>query len=139
MRRKGKSPRQKLEQAIWEECKRIVRCRHGNTCYTCGARNLSGVNWQTGHGKPKAALPVRFKYDIRILRPQCMRCNIHLGGMTDIFIAKLEKEKEGLCVLEESCRLTDDGWIIRKDNTMGGMEATLFLEELLEKYKKTPC
>lgn len=130
-----KSDRKKLEDKVWNECKRIIRERHGDKCYTCPASNLEGSNWQTGHGKAKGALPLRFKYDLRNLRPQCMRCNLHMGGMSDIFITKLEKEKDGLAFLKESCTHTDDGWIIKHGDTMGGKDATFFLENLLTEYK----
>lgn len=131
-----KSDRKKLEDKVWNECRRIIRSRYENTCYTCGARNLEGSNMNTGHGKAKGALPLRFKYDLRNLRVQCMRCNCHMGGMSDIFITKLEKEKEGLAFLEESCTHTDDGWIIKHGDTMGGKDATFFLENLLAEYKQ---
>lgn len=130
-----KSDRKKLEDKVWNECKRIIRERHGDKCYTCPASNLEGSNWQTAHGKAKGALPLRFKYDLRNLRPQCMRCNLHMGGMSDIFITKLEKEKDGLAFLKESCTHTDDGWIIKHGDTMGGKDATFFLENLLTEYK----
>lgn len=131
-----KSDRKKLEDKVWNECKRIIREKHGDTCYTCGVRNIEGSNWQTGHGKSKGALPLRFKYDLRNLRPQCMLCNLHRGGMSDIFITKLEKEKEGLAFLKESCTHTSDGWIIKHGDTMGGKDATFFLENLLTEYKQ---
>ena len=136
-KKKKKTPRQILETNLWTECERIIRARYPNKCFTCGAEGLAGINWQTGHGKPKGALPVRFKYDLRNLRPQCMRDNIHLGGLSDIFISKLEKEKDGKKFLKEACTKTPEGWIIRKDQTMGGKDATIFLTELLEEYKKT--
>lgn len=132
--RKKKAERRKLEDKIWAECKRIIRARYPNECYTCNATGLEGSNWQTGHGKPKGALPLQFKYDLRNLKPQCMNCNIHLGGASDIFITKLENEIEGLHFLKEAC-LYDEGWIIHKGNSLVGKEATEFLRELLEKYK----
>lgn len=131
-----KTNRKKLEDKVWNECKRIIRERHGNNCYTCPARNLEGSNWHTGHGKSKGALPVRYKYDLRNLRPQCMLCNIHRGGMSDIFITKLEKDEEGLAFLEESCTHTEEGWIIKHGDTMGGKDATIFLENLLIELKQ---
>lgn len=131
-----KSHRKKLEDKVWNECKRITRERYGDKCYTCPAQHLEGSNWQTGHGKSKGALPLRFKYDLRNLRPQCMLCNLHRGGMSDIFITKLEKEKEGLAFLKESCTHTSDGWIIKHGDTMGGKDATFFLENLLTEYKQ---
>lgn len=133
--RKVKTTRKKLEDKIWELCKQIIRKRHGDTCYTCGARSLEGSNWQTGHGKPKGALPLRYKYDLRNLRPQCMKDNLHYGGLSDIFIAKLEQEPEGLAFLEEACEKTDGTWRIKQGNTMGGKDATIFLEKLYDEYK----
>ncbi len=130
-----KSDRKKLEDKVWKECKRIIRNKYDNTCYTCGARNLEAHNLQTGHGKPKGALSIRYQYDLRNLRPQCMRCNVHLGGMSDIFISKLEKEEEGLEFLEESCTHHDGVWIIKRNDTLGGKDATIFLQILLEEYK----
>lgn len=131
-----KSDRKKLEDKVWNECKRIIRKRYGDKCYTCPAQNLEGSNQQCGHGKAKGALPLRHKYDLRNLKIQCMRCNLHMGGMSDIFITKLEKEKEGLAFLQESCTHTDGGWIIKHGDTMGGKDATIFLENLLTEYKQ---
>lgn len=127
-----------LKDKLWRECKRLTRERYGNTCYTCGKQGLVGKDHQTGHGKPMGALPLRYKYDVRNLRPQCMVCNIHRGGMTDIFIAKLEMENEGLDFLEEACYFNDlDGtWRIRQDVPMiAGKDATLFIEKLYKQYK----
>ena len=138
--RKKRTPRQILEDKLWEECKRIIRKRYQNddgtwTCYTSGQRIDEPAKCQTGHGKPKGALPVRFKYDLRNLRPQCYHANIKLGGMSDIFIAKLEREKEGLEFLNESCVKIEGRWEIKDDQTMGSIEAFEFLKSLYEKYK----
>ena len=69
-----------LQDKIWIICKRIIRARYGNTCYTCGKTGLEGSNWHTGHFIPKAACGAYLKYDLRNLRPQCYHCNINLGG-----------------------------------------------------------
>jgi len=132
--RKTKTPRAKANTDIWTECKRITRAT-GNTCYTCGAGNLEGSNWHCGHGKPKGALPLLYKYDIRNLKNQCYSCNIHYGGMTDVFIAKLEQEEEGLAFLEEACEKTDGVWRIKQQSTMGGKDGTEFLLKTIEEYK----
>lgn len=135
--KKPKIPSSKsLDTKIWNLCREIIRLKYSHTCYTCGASNLSGSNLQTGHGKPKGALSMKYKYDLRNLRPQCMRCNIHLGGVSDIFIGKLEKEKEGLEFLKDSCRKYDGVWHIDRNQTMGTLEAKFFLLELIEEYKK---
>lgn len=74
-----------LKNKVWSECKRIIRARYGNTCYTCGRGGLEGSNWHTGHMLPKASLGTYLKYDLRLLRPQCYHCNINLGGNGAIF------------------------------------------------------
>jgi hypothetical protein len=139
-RKAKKRPSVRLtKDKLWAECKRITRERYGNTCYTCGRQNLTGRDWQTGHGKAKAALPLRYKFDIRNLRPQCGTCNVYRGGMTDIFIAKLEQELEGLAFLEEACVWIDGAWYIRQDTPqLVGAEATRFVENLLAQYKRYP-
>lgn len=81
-----------LQVKLWEECKRIIRKKYGNTCYTCGATNLSGSNWHTGHLFAKASLGAFLKYDLRVLRPQCYACNIHRGGMGADFYLKMWEE-----------------------------------------------
>lgn len=136
-RKKTPSIRQ-LKDKLWEECKRITRTRFPNTCYTCGKPGLEGSDWQTGHGKPKGALPLRFQYDIRNLRPQCMLCNVHRGGVTDVFISKLEQEEEGYQFLKEACYFDDEDmvWRIRHDGELlRGIESTRFIEKLLEEYR----
>lgn len=142
-KRRKKTDRRKLEEKLWEECKRITRKRFQNpdgswTCYTTGATLTNPRDVHTGHGKPKGALPLRFKYDIRNLRPQSYHANINLGGMTDIFLAKLEQEPEGLMFLNEACYFDEKDycWKIRQDiPSQGGIEATNFIENLLKQYK----
>jgi len=128
-----------LKDKLWNEVKRITRERFPHTCYTCGATNLEGSNLQSGHGKPMGALPLRYKYDIRNIRNQCMRCNIHMGGCQDIFIMKLEQEEEGLAFLNDACYLdeVENVWRIKGGETMGGKDATIFIQNLLQQYKNT--
>jgi hypothetical protein len=128
-----KTRRQKANDKIWKLCKEIIRNEYDNVCYTCGKGGLEAQNWHTGHGKAKGLLPVRYQYDLRNLRPQCYNCNINLGGMSDIFITKLEQEEEGLAFLEESCRKTEDGWVVKKESDLHGLDATIYLEEQIER------
>lgn len=125
-----------LRDRLWTLCKEITRIRHGNRCYTCDTPGLEGKNWQTGHGKVMASLPLRYQYDLRNLRPQCLKCNIHLSGQSDIFISKLERETEGLAFLNEACVKEDGIWRIKRVDTMGSIESTLFLLDTIEEYKK---
>lgn len=133
--RRKKTERKKLEERIWALCRQIVKMRYGDTCFTCGASNLEGRNWQCGHGKPNGALSLRYKYDIRNLRPQCFHDNMQLGGLQDIFIARLERDKEGLEFLQEACVKENGEWKIKRIPPMGSMEAYEFLVALEEKYK----
>lgn len=77
---------------LWELCKKIIRVKYPNTCYTCSKGSLEGSGWHTGHMWAKASLGNHLKYDLRILRPQCYHCNINLGGMGAVFYAKMLKE-----------------------------------------------
>ncbi|WP_457635826.1 hypothetical protein [Persephonella sp.] len=91
-------------------------------------------DFHTGHGKPKSILTLKYQYDIRNLRPQCMRCNVWLGGQTDVFIAKLENEKEGLEFLQEACIKTNEGWKVKTRNYIKNPRE--FLEGKIKEYKE---
>ena len=69
-----------LKKKLWAECKRIIRARYGNKCYTCPSDNLEGSNWQTGHFISSSICSVEMRYSLDNLRPQCMACNIHRSG-----------------------------------------------------------
>lgn len=92
---KKKSPQKisVIQRKIWDECKRIIRARYPDVCYTCGASNLrfKPSNWQTGHMLAKASLGAYLKYDLRVLRPQCYLCNIRHGGRGADFIENMRK------------------------------------------------
>ena len=82
-----------LQRKVWDHCKRIIRARYKDTCYTCGAINLSfrPVNWHTGHMLAKASVGAYLKYDLRLLRPQCYLCNIRHGGRGADFIENMRR------------------------------------------------
>src|SRR3990167_9865223 len=102
-----------LHKILWELCKQIVRAKYPPVCYTCGKYLQYPKDQHTAHGKPKSALSLKYRYDLRNLRICCYNCNVNLGGATDIFITKLEKEKEGLEFLKEACVKTKEGWKIK--------------------------
>lgn len=91
LKKKSKQSISKIQRDLWQECKRIIREQFGNTCYTCGAKNLQGSNWHTGHMWAKASIGAYLKYDLRLLRPQCYFCNINCGGRGAEFYAKMLK------------------------------------------------
>ncbi len=80
-----------VQRKLWELCKQIIRKQYANTCFTCGRTGLTGSDWHTGHMLAKASLGAYLKYDTRLLRPQCFRCNIQLGGNGAIFIENLRR------------------------------------------------
>ncbi len=131
-----------LKDKLWRECKRLTRERCALKdgtwqCYTCSKRITNPQDAQTGHGKPKGALPLKWQYDIRNLKVQCLICNVHNGGMQDIFISKLEQEPEGLMFLQDACIWdNEDGvWRIKQGDLMGGKDGEVFITNLLEQYR----
>lgn len=70
----------KLKKKLWELCKRLTRAKYGNTCYTCGAKDLAGSNWHTAHFIPKSICSTELAFDLDNLKPCCYRCNINLSG-----------------------------------------------------------
>ncbi len=94
LRRQAKQKISVIQRRLWELCKKLIRKKYGNKCYTCAAANLSGSNWHTAHLIPKAACGAYLKYDLRNLRPCCYNCNINLGGNGSMFY-KLMVEREG--------------------------------------------
>lgn len=93
LRKRGKTEISKIQAKIWEHCRRIIRAKYGNVCYTCDQASLVGSNWHTGHMYPKAALGAFLKYDLRVLRPQCYYCNINLGGNGAEFYKRMVKRE----------------------------------------------
>lgn len=103
MRKQSKAPISKIQRQLWNECKRIIREKHGNTCYTCLRTGLCGSNWHTGHLWSKASLGAYLKYDLRVLRIQCYNCNINRGGMGADFYKNMLQEigEEKMAELEK--------------------------------------
>lgn len=87
-----KSPLKKVQEKLWKECKRITLNKYGNTCFTCGASNLTGSNCQLGHFISSKISGGRLRYDLRNLRIQCMFCNLRLGGNGAFFYPKMVRE-----------------------------------------------
>jgi hypothetical protein len=78
---------------IWKLCRELAFKMYKTDCYTCRQSNLTGANCQLGHMWAKASLSAHLKYDMRILRWQCWRCNCNLGGMGAEFYARMLREK----------------------------------------------
>lgn len=92
LKKKSKQKISIIQRKLWELCKKIIRKKYPNECYTCRAKSLSGSNWQTGHMWSKASLGASLKYDLRVLRPQCMTCNLWQGGRGADFYSRMLEE-----------------------------------------------
>jgi hypothetical protein len=125
VRRKSKSDLKKLQDKLWDLCKQINRKEQPNVCYTCGAVALCGSNWHTGHMWAKASLSAHLKYDMRVLRSQCMRCNCHMGGMGADFYKNMVKE----IGLDEMNKLEQERWITIKADKF-------WYEQKIKEYEK---
>ena len=82
-----------IKGKAWKKVKEWCRLT-GNTCYTCGARDLTAHNWQTGHYQPVALVGSNNKkaWNENFIRPQCSHCNGAGQGRQVEFRKKLVKE-----------------------------------------------
>jgi hypothetical protein len=124
LKKVSKAPISKIQRDLWQECRRLANTLYKNNCYTCPATNLQGSNKQLGHVPwPKSVLGASTKYDMRFLRWQCMRCNVHGGGMGAVAYAKmLLEDPEELKQMEVDRHQT--------------VKAYDWYANLLEEYKK---
>ena len=81
-----------LKKQLWELTKQIIRKRYGNTCYTCGAKDLIGSNWHTSHFIPSSIGGASLRYHFDNLRPACYNCNINKSGNWPAFLENLRAE-----------------------------------------------
>lgn len=123
LKKKGKSELSKLQAQLWVLCKKIIRKKYENECYTCGKKGLAGYDWQTGHMLPKASVGAFLKYDIRILRPQCSVCNLWRNGEGAEFLRRM--------IIREGQEYVDQ---IFRDKALT-VKAIDHYRMLIEKYK----
>ena len=102
----------KLKHKVWKVFSLYIRLKDADAlgythCYTCGVR-IPAIETQeekgaeAGHGLGGRNNSILF--DEELVKPQCKRCNIFLGGNYDIFHAKLIKE-HGLKWFENKLKL----------------------------------
>lgn len=94
LKKQSKQPISAIQRKLWELCRQVARKEFSNKdgtidCYTCPAKNLQGSNCQLGHMMAKASLGAYLKYDMRLLRWQCARCNLFFGGNGAEFYRKM--------------------------------------------------
>ncbi len=121
----------KLQDKIWEECKRLIRAKYINPdgswdCYTCGIRIISKSDAHTAHFIPDSVSGAFLRYDLRNLRVCCMKCNVWLGGNGSAYYRHL-LEEEGQEYIDQLFR--------DKQKIVKAYDHYL---ELYEKYKQMP-
>jgi hypothetical protein len=116
-----------LESKVWELCKQITRLRYEHRCVSCG-EYIEGKYLHTGHYFRKKYIPLRFKYDLRILRPQCPYCNTKNHGTLEWYTWYLLKE--GVDIVQIGNEI-----LMEKQTTRSTPEERDFLLELIQKYQ----
>jgi len=124
LKKKSKSDTRKIQDELWEHCKRIIRKKWGNTCYSCGKTGLQGSGWHTGHFIPSSVGGASLRYNLDNLRPQCYYCNVNLGGNGTSFYKEMLK-REGQEYIDNLFAL--------KQQTVKASDHYI---ELLAKYKE---
>ena len=92
---KKKPSLKSLKNKAWKLCSEYVRRKDADEggfvgCYTCGTSLHWKLEAQAGHaigGRNNAVL-----FDVDILRPQCVACNVFRRGNYPVFTAKLIRE-----------------------------------------------
>lgn len=97
IKRKSKSDTRKIQDKLWQECRRIQIARYmaqnGTcSCFTCG-KLIEGSNRQLGHFIPNSVGGALLRYNLDNLRLQCYYCNINLGGNGSMFYKRLVETK----------------------------------------------
>lgn len=117
----------KLKKKLWEECRRIIRARDGNVCYTCGKTELVGSDWHTGHFITSSVCSAEMRYDLGNLASQCSFCNIHRSGNWPAYEAHLIRDYGG----DFPANLKR-----RNEETKGKQYDSLWYLSKIEEYKK---
>lgn len=98
LKRKSKSDTKKVQDKLWQECRRIQIAKYQQKdgtwkCFTCD-KQIDGVNKQLGHFIPNSVGGALLRFNLDNLRLQCYYCNINLGGNGSEFYKRLV-ETEG--------------------------------------------
>lgn len=126
LKRKSKSDIRKLQDELWQECRRITKARYIKNgkyyCFTC-EKEIEGSNCQLGHFIPSSVGGALLRYNLDNLRLQCYYDNINLGGNGSEFYLRLAEEK--------GMKHVNDLFALKKQT----VNAKEHYKELLEKYK----
>jgi hypothetical protein len=94
MAKSKKLPTEKtLKTKLWLLVKEEVRRRYPwNKCYICKAEITEKKKSHTGHLFKIGKLPLQLKYDLRLLRPCCVTCNLFLDGNESWYMIEMIRE-----------------------------------------------
>lgn len=82
-----------LHNKLWKLTKEEVRFLYPwNKCYICGSVITEKKKSHTGHLFKIGSLPLQLKYDLRLLRPCCVTCNLFKDGNESWYMIKMIKE-----------------------------------------------
>jgi hypothetical protein len=112
-----------LHDKVWKLCREIIILLYGNTCYSSGKGGLEGSGLHCGHMLAKASLPLKYKYDLCLLRPQSYHANINLGGDYPNYLSHWLDENKVTYEQYEEFRKN-----IKQTESMGGKDAQIFLQ-----------
>jgi hypothetical protein len=112
-----------LHDKVWKLCREIIILLYGNTCYSTGKGGLEGSGLHCGHMLAKASLPLKYKYDLCLLRPQSYHANINLGGDYPNYLSHWLDENKVTYEQYEEFRKN-----IKQTESMGGKDAQIFLQ-----------
>lgn len=129
LKRKSKSPTRKLQDELWQECRRVIQGRYvlpdgTYRCFTCD-KPIEKSNKQLGHFIPNACGGALLRYNLDNLRLQCYYCNINLSGNGSEFYRRL--------VIENGQAFVDNLFSIKNK---GSVNAFQHYQKLLLEYKK---
>lgn len=131
MKKKKLRSLKSLHNAVWLECKRIIRSKYDTThCFICQEEIFESKKCHTSHLFKKGSLPLQFKYDLRLLRNGCYTCNRPRHGNESWYMVRMI-ETEGWLYIQQ---LVNEIRSTPKDK-LPVSEEREYLEQLLTKYK----
>lgn len=119
-----------LEAKLWLECKRIIREKYPHICIACN-KPIEGKDLHCGHYFRKKFIPIQMKYDLRLLRPECARCNLRLAGNLEWYTVGIMKTEPWDYILD----IAEDIEFY-KEQPLNTAQQRWFLLDKIEKYIK---
>lgn len=108
----------------------LIKKRDGNTCISCGKRDLKGRDWAVGHYAKAELCNVIWRYSAFNLHSQCFYCNKWLRGNTIEYRKNLIKKigEVKVLVIEENY----------KYHLHQNFDSRLYLKNMIDETKNNP-